>query len=76
MPGVEQSILTKLLDKYSQELLDTTVNLSMRWWVNGDTLPSTRWSWLRGAHIPGPPREHWPRTWISFTTRSAKWSGV
>jgi len=26
MPGVEQSILTKLLDKYSQELLDTTVN--------------------------------------------------
>src|SRR4030095_2255148 len=30
MPGVEQSILTKLLDKYSQELVDTTVNLPMR----------------------------------------------
>jgi hypothetical protein len=25
MPGVEQSILTKLLDRYSPELVDTTV---------------------------------------------------
>jgi len=30
MPGVEQSILTKLLDKYSQELLDTTVKVSRK----------------------------------------------